>query len=205
MYSSTEAERNELAKQYMPLVKKISHQMLNQCSLDYEEIEGFARVGLVLAMNSYDETKSSMSFTSWAAYGIRNAILNGINDTGRTIAVSYYRQKKMRERGEEIPSSISLNKNFDNEDHLEQLGFEEEVLLENPWDILVKKLKMNFDEEWIDMFCSLYGLNGHPIEKGKDIAKRLGISGCLVTKRTKKMVQFIQEDAELSEILRDLL
>lgn len=202
---STETERNELAKKYTPLVKKISHQMLNQCSLEYDEIEGFAWVGLVLAMNNYDASKSSMSFTSYAAYGIRNAILNGINDTGRTIAISYYKQKKMKENGEEMPSSISLNKNFDNEDHLASLGFEEDVLLENPWDILIQKLKENFDEEWVDMFCSLYGLDGHAVEKGKDIAARLGVSGCLVTKRTKKIIKFIQDDAELSEILRDLL
>ena len=202
---NTEKERDELAKKYMPLVKKISHQMLNQCSLEYEEIEGFARVGLVLAMNSYDENKSSMSFTSWAAYGIRNAILNGINDTSRTIAISYYKQKKMKENGEEIPTSISLNQNFDNEDHLSSLGFEDDVLLDNPWDVLIKKLKANFDEEWVDMFCSLYGLDGHDVEKGKDIAARLGISGCLVTKRTKKIIKFIQDDEEISEILRDLL
>ena len=168
----TEIKRNELAKKYMPLVKKISHQMLNQCSLEYDEIEGFAWVGLVLAMNTYDSSKSSMSFTSYAAYGIRNAILNGINDTGRTISISYYKQKKMKENGEEVPSSISLNKNFDNEDHLANLGFEDDVLLDNPWDVLIKKLKENFDEEWVDMFCSLYGLDGHEVEKGKEIAAR---------------------------------
>ena len=89
---NTKTERDELAKKYMPLVKKISHQMLNRCSLEYDEIEGFAWVGLVLAMNTYDSHKSNMSFTSYAAYGIRNAILNGINDTGRTISVSYYKQ-----------------------------------------------------------------------------------------------------------------
>ena len=201
----TKTERDELAKKYMPLVKKISHQMLNRCSLEYDEIEGFAWVGLVLAMNTYDSHKSNMSFTSYAAYGIRNAILNGINDTGRTISVSYYKQKKMEEKGEEIPSSISLNKNFDNEDHLANLGFEDDILFDNPWDVLIKKLKENFDEEWVDMFCSLYGLDGHDVEKGKEIAARLGISGCLVTKRTKKIIQFIQKDNELSDILRDLI
>ena len=39
----------------------------------------------------------------------------------------------------------------------------------------------------------------------KDIAERLGISGCLVTKRTKKIIEFIKNDPELSSLLRDLL
>jgi hypothetical protein len=55
------------------------------------------------------------------------------------------------------------------------------------------------------MFYSVYGLYGHEVEKSKDIAKRFGISGCLVTKRMKKMIKFIQDDPELSEILRELL
>lgn len=84
----TEFERNELAKKYLPLVKKISNQFLNSSPLEYDEIEGFAWEGFVLAMNKYDPTKSGMSFTSYAAFGIKNAIMNGINSSGQTIAVS---------------------------------------------------------------------------------------------------------------------
>jgi RNA polymerase sigma factor (sigma-70 family) len=202
---NTEIERNELAKKYLPLVKKISNQMFNKCSLDYDEIEGFAWEGFVLAMNNYDPKKSSMTFTSYAAYGIRNAILNGINENGRTIAISYYKQKKMKENGEELPTSVSLQNNFDNEDHLLSLGIEDDTLFDNPWDVLIRKLNENFNKDWVDMFCSIYGLNGHDVEKGKDVAARQGISGCLVTKRTHKMIEFIQNDKELSDILRDLL
>ena len=43
------------------------------------------------------------------------------------------------------------------------------------------------------------------IEKSKDIAKRQNISGCLVTKRMKKMIEYIQSDKELCDILRELL
>ena len=50
----TEFERNELAKKYLPLVKKISNQFLNSSPLEYDEIEGFAWEGFVLAMNKYD-------------------------------------------------------------------------------------------------------------------------------------------------------
>lgn len=201
----TEFERNELAKKYLPLVKKISNQFLNSSSLEYDEIEGFAWEGFVLAMNKYDPTKSDMSFTSYAAFGIKNAIMNGINSSGQTIAVSLYNRKKMAEKGEIIPTSVSLEKNFENEDHLLSLGFEDDVVFDNPWKVMLDKVKANFDEEYVDIFCSIYGLDGHDVEKGKDIAERLGISGCLVTKRTKKIIDFIKNDKELSSILRDLL
>lgn len=201
----TEIERNELAKKYLPLVKKISNQFLNSSPLEYDEIEGFAWEGFVLAMNKYDPTKSNMSFTSYAAFGIKNAIMNGINSSGQTIAVSLYNRKKMVERGENIPTSVSLEKNFENEDHLLSLGFEDDVVFDNPWKVMLDKVKANFDEEYVDIFCSIYGLDGHEVEKGKDVAERLGISGCLVTKRTKKIIDFIKNDKELSSILRDLL
>ena len=201
----TELERNNLAKQFLPLVKKISNQMYDKCSLDYEEIEGFAWEGFVKAMNSYDETRSSMSFASYAAYRIRHAIQDGISDTSSTIAVSYYMRKKMSERGEDTPTAISIEKNYENEDHLAQLGFEDETLFDNPWQVLIQKLSENFPEEWVDMFCDEYGLNGHPVVKCKEIAERLGVSGCLITKRTKKMHEFISSNDELRELLRELL
>ena len=201
----TELERNELAKKYLPLIKKISNQFLNSSPLEYDEIEGFAWEGFVLAMNKYDPTKSDMTFTSYAAFGIKNAIMNGINSSGQTIAVSLYNRKKMAENGEDIPTSVSLEKNFENEDHLLSLGFEDDVVFDNPWKVMLDKVKANFDEEYVDIFCSIYGLDGHDVEKGKDIAERLGISGCLVTKRTKKIINFIKNDKELSSILRDLL
>jgi DNA-directed RNA polymerase specialized sigma subunit len=201
----TEFERNELARKYLPLVKKISNQFFNLSPLGCDEIEGFAWEGFVLAMNKYDPTRSNMSFTSYAAFGIKNAIMNGINSSGQTISVSLYNRKKMAANGENIPLSVSLEKNFENEDHLLSLGFEDDVVFDNPWKILIDKIKANFDSEYVDIFCSIYGLDGHEVEKGKDIAKRLGISGCLVTKRTKKIVEFIKNDKELSSILRDLL
>lgn len=199
-------ERNQLAKQYLPLVKKISTRMFKQSPLDYEEIEGFAWAGFIKAMDSYNPKVSNMSFLSWVSYGIRNAILSGQTQNGSTIRVSYYMRKKMNERGEDVPSTISLNKNFDNEDHLLELGVKEDFLdSDNSWSLLKKRLDEHFPENWTDMFYSVYGLYGKKIEKSKDIAKRQNISGCLVTKRMKKMIEYIQSDKELCDILRELL
>ena len=86
-----------------------------------------------------------------------------------------------------------------------QLGFEDETLFDNPWHVLIQKLSENFPKDWVDMFCDEYGLNGHPVVKCKEIAERLGVSGCLITKRTKKMHEFISSNDELRELLRELL
>ena len=73
------------------------------------------------------------------------------------------------------------------------------------WNALKNALDSHFPDAWTDMFYSVYGLYGHEVEKSKDIAKRQNISGCLVTKRMKKMIDFIQQDKNLCDILRDLL
>ena len=58
-------------------------------------------------------------------------------------------------------------------------------------------------EDYLEVIGNLEEENHNP--RVKDIAERLGISGCLVTKRTKKIIEFIKNDKWLSSILRDLL
>jgi RNA polymerase sigma factor (sigma-70 family) len=217
----TKISQNELVKKYIPLVKKICNQHYGKSALQYEDLEGYAWYGFTIAMNTYDASKSDMSFQSFLAYGIRNAILNGVNEDSRTIAVSYYKQKQMREKGETLPTAISIDKFYDkneskkcdyenilskdNKSNLAFLGIENETSFENPYNILINKIKENFNAEYVDMFCSVYGIDGHKVEKGKDIANRYNVSNCLVTKRIKKIIDFIKNDKELSDVLRDLL
>lgn len=201
-----EKERNDLAKQYLPLVKKITNQFSKKCGLDYDEIESFAWEGFTIAMNTYNPQRSNMNFTQFAGYGIRNAILSGINNTQSTISVSYYIRKKMNETGGVVPTTISIEKNFENDDHLDALGLlDDETPDENPWELLIEKIKKNFPDDIADTFFSVYGLDGHKVEKAKDIAHRMNVSGSLITKRIKKVVDFIRNDKELSNALRETL
>lgn len=197
--------RNKLAIQYVPLVKKISRQMYGKSALEFDEVECFGWEGFVYAMNTYDKNKSEMTFMAYAAYYIRNAILNGINRTSRSISVSYYFQKKAKESGEELPSQLKLS-DFNNDgNNLSELGLEDEKLFDNPWELLVEAVKKNFSKSHADIFFSIYGLNGKKIEKGKDIAKRLNVSSSLITKKIKQVIKFIKNNKEISEQLRDLL
>jgi RNA polymerase sigma factor (sigma-70 family) len=202
---NTKMSQNKLAKQFIPLVKKICNQYYGKSALEYEELEGYAWLGFTLALNSYDKTKSEMSFESFVAYGIRNAILNGVNTDSRTIAVSYYKQKQMRETGQDLPLALSINTYTENEDKINQLGVENEFTIENTFNVVLSKLREEFNEDYIDIFCSIYGLDGHKIEKNKEIAKRYNVSCCLITKRVKKIIDYIKNNNELSEYLRELL
>lgn len=201
----TEIEREKLARQYMPLVKKISYQLFNKSSLEYEEVEGYAWEGFVLAMNKYDPERSNLSFKQYAAWSIRNSILNGINADSRTIKVSYYKQKQMKENEQEMPFSISLEKNFSNDDHLYELGFEDNILFDNPWEVLIKELNREFKPEWVDMFLSIYGIDGRETVSCKELAKKYNISPALITVRKNKMIKYIQSKQELLDVLYDLM
>lgn len=197
--------RNELAIQYVPLVKKISRQMYGKSPLEFDEIEGFGWEGFVYAMNTYNENKSDMSFTSYAAYSIKNSILNGINKVSRPISVSYYYQKKAKENGEELPIQLRLSSFTKEGNNLQQLGVENEKNLDNPWSLLTSAIKAEFSPAYYEVFFSIYGLDGKKVEKGKDIAQRLNVSSSLITKRVKHIIKFIKNNKEISEQLKDLL
>jgi hypothetical protein len=107
----------------------------------------------------------------------------------------------MQEKGETLPTAISIDKFYNNSDdtrknnsehnygkyvgcQLDFLGFEDENSIENPYNILIDKIKENFDSAHVDMFCSVYGLDGHKIEKGKDaLLIGIGSKGAFVDRR----------------------
>ena len=109
----------------------------------------------------------------------------------------------MTEKGEPLPTTVGID-NFYGAS-LTKLGYADDPELEDSWEMLHTRLTDNFPPEWTEMFFSLYGIFGRELKKGKDIAKELGVSGCLITKRTHKMIEFIKKDPELLDALRELL
>lgn len=214
-----EKEKNQLVKQYVPLIKKISRQLYGkQPGIDYDDIEGFAYEGFALAINNYDTTRSKMTFTQYAAFSIRNAILNGINKYSDSLGISFYKKKQMLIENAVLPTITSLDSivknNYNREfgfagekqiDKNSTFGFADEILFDNPLKVLIYKVTKKFPNDWADIFFSVYGLNGNITKKQKDIAQEYNISCCLVTKRVQKIIEYIKTDKELINILKDLL
>lgn len=210
----TESEREQLVKQYVPLVKKITNQLYakfknnaenaNITEFDYESLEGYAWEGFVIAMNKYNPERSSQTFTQFAAYNIRYSILNGINTCSRNINVSYYMIRKMKEKGEEQPSTVSISRNI-REDHERELGYADNVMFDNPWETLINKLNAHFPTDWVEMFMYIYGLDRHEVLKSTEIAKKFNVSPALVTIRKNKIIDYIKQDADMLDILSELL
>lgn len=188
----TSAGRNAVAKQYMPMVHKIVNEFVGKSKLGKPELMSAALIGLTNAMNDWrkndkDDSKS-VPFKTYAAYRIRQQILDDINSLSYVVKTNWYGVKKM---GSSLLTAVSLDGfSTDNDDEFKQdrfaaLGKEDPNYNltpdeEDQWADLYKIIEKTFKQRDINVFYRYFGLNGHPREKGKDIAKSLGISPTLV-------------------------
>lgn len=211
----TTIEKNTLAKQYEPLVNKITKQFYDSTKVDWSSLKSMAYEGLSLAFNTYDSKKSSMKFLSYAAYAIRNNILTGIDNEARTVKLSNYAQKKALERGEPLFNSVSMSELTKSSDDGPTHRFTKEYKCRlydsdkfsngDPLDYLYKRLEEKFGGRDLEMFYKCFGLKGYEDYKNKDIAKEYGVSEGLVSQKIKKVITFIQKDNDLCEMLGSML
>ena len=205
--------KEKLAKQYEPLVNKITKQYAAKVKIGWEDVKSMAWEGLAIAMETYDENKSTMNFTQFAGYAIRNNILTSLDNEVRTVKLSNYAQKKAVERGEALFNSVSIDQPRHNGDDDEVtprekvLGmFEDEKFSDGDvFDYLKSRIDDEFSTRDCLIFYKSFGLNGFDDMKGKDIAKELNVSEGLVSQRLKKIIAFIRKDNDLCEVLSNLL
>lgn len=186
----TSAGRNACAKQYMAMVHKIVNQHVGQCRLSKPEIMSAALQGFADAMNDWRKNgdESAIPFKTYAAYRVKQQILNDINAYSYSMKTNWYGVKKV---GSTMLSALSLdNAARDSEgefksDRLRELGADDPNYNLTPSDEenleeLYKIIENTFKQRDIDIFYRYFGLNGYAKEKGKDIAKSLGISPSLI-------------------------
>ena len=211
MIATTEKERNELAKQYEPLVNKLTKQYTSRIQVEWNVVKSMAQEGLVIAMNSYDETKSKMTFTQFAAFAIRNNILSKLDEELRTVKLSSYAQKKVKEAGESLFNTVSIDQpipaDADIKPRENVMGMYENAKFDDGdvYDYLYSRIDEKFTERDCKIFYKTFGLKGEEEMKGKDIAAEMGISEGLVSQKVKKIVTWIRKDNELCEMLSNLL
>lgn len=212
----TELEKNTLVKNYEPLINKITKQYSDKVKIRWEDIKSMAYEGLAIAMETYDPNRSTMTFTQFAGFAIRNNILTSLNNELRTVKLSAYAQKKAIERGDAVFNSVSIEGDWERGNDngrtgvpktkdWENLRSEDKFSDGDIFETLYSKLEDNFPKRDCEIFYRTFGLKDYEEEKGKDIAEYFGISRSLVSIKLKLVIQFIQKDTELCEILSNLL
>ena len=209
------AGRNACAKQYMPMVHKIVNGYVGQSKLSKPELMSAALQGFTDAMNDWrknDTESNSVPFKTYAAYRVKQQILNDINSLSYTVSTNWYGVQKM---GAGMLSAVSIDSMMgddDNDFKQDRLGFlgeEPNYTLthseERNWNELYKLIEATFKQRDVDVFYRYFGLKGHNKEKAKDIAKSLGISPQLVTNIVKDVIlKKLKNSSKAMEILSEL-
>jgi RNA polymerase sigma factor (sigma-70 family) len=207
-----EVEKNQLVEQYEPLMNKLVAQFINdnvKCS--WEDLKSYAYEGFALAIQKYDETRSSMNFTQYAAYYIRNNILLSLNNELRTVKLSAYAQKQVEKRGGSSFNMISIDScGIDDEtEHYRKIILSEIVEDKfsngDVFEYLYTRLEEEFPYRECQMFYQTFGLKDFDVMKNKDIAKFHGVSEGLSCQKVSKIIKWIRKDNELCEQLSMLL
>lgn len=208
------AGRNACAKQYMPMVHKIVNSYVGKSKLSKPELMSAGLQGFTDAMNEWRKSgdESSVSFKTYAAYRVKQQILNDINQLSYTVSTNWYGVQKM---GASMLSVVSINGMIGDEDNefkqdrLEFLSEEPNYNLtrteESNWNELYKLIESTFKQRDVDVFYRYFGLKGYNKEKAKDIAKSLGISPQLITSIIKDTIlKKLKSNPKAMEILSEL-
>lgn len=84
--------RNQIAVAYRNLVRKVAHQVADQCAVPYEDLEQIGMIGILKACERFDPTKG-VDFSSFAVPYIRGEMLHHLRDHGSNVKVP----RRMRE------------------------------------------------------------------------------------------------------------
>lgn len=211
MKEMTQREKNNLAMQYEALVNKLVKQFSSKVCVNWQDIKSMAYEGLALAIEKYDEERSDMTFTQYAAFAIRNNILTGLTNETRTVKMTAYMQGKATEAGESLFTSISIDRSMRADDEKKPLEVKLGMVSDETFsdgdvfEYLNVRLLENFKERDVKMFYKTFGLMGEDDMKGKDIAKEFGVSGAVISNKVNKILKWIKTDTDLCEVLSNLL
>ena len=101
--------RLRLINHYLPLARKTSAILFARrpsSDLEFADYMQYATLGLLEAIDKYDPTKNA-SFTTYASYRIRGAVLNGIEKTSERTAQYSFKRRIKRERLESLSTDVS--------------------------------------------------------------------------------------------------
>lgn len=226
----SEKGRNEIAKQYEPLIHKMAKQFHGKSNLSYEELVSAGYQGLVWAMNSYGkkpkqnknnvdiETIVSNTFTQFAAYMIRTAMLEDIKNLSHTVRIPVSQQNDERkDTGRNTKSNTvsgdretSLSDDS-NKSLFDYMGGTDNATrdvdnedIKKLWNRFFEKLNSHFDKKTLDIYYSSFGLNGYEKIKKKELADKFKIAQSSITYVLYRVNTFITTDKEMYSMIKSI-
>ena len=167
-----------------------------------------------------DEKTVKYSFKQYAAYCIANGIRDEIKHKSHLVRVpSSVQSKERKEKGFNTKNyAVSGDKTVghDNEgqgktlfDYIDSgdtqnTGIDMEDM-NKLWKYIYTKLGENFKPRDLEIFYSMFGLNGYKETKGKDLAKKFGIGPSAITPIKNKIINFIKKDDKLWAAFTEIL
>lgn len=214
--------REQLARQFEPLVNRITKQQQQILKTDWYTLKSMAYEGLVIAMNTYDPERSKMTFTQFAAFAMLNHIRNSSCLELHTVKLTSYTQEQIRKNAQNdedgdgkigattfttVSISSCLNPDSDdtNQNREMKYGVYETAKFADGDPIEVLKVKVNDNCNETDAYCfySYFGL-GVEEKQVAELAKELNVSSGRISQRIKKVVDYIKSDEDLLEVLASL-
>jgi RNA polymerase sigma factor FliA len=104
----TPAMRAQLIQHYLGNAKRIAAFLYSKRpvdGVDFDDYLQYARMGLIEAIDRFDPSHGA-SFSTYAGYRIRGAILNGVESCTELNAVTAYRRRAARERVESVQVAL---------------------------------------------------------------------------------------------------
>lgn len=202
----------ELPKKYTNLINKLVKQFYDKNLTSWNQIESMAWEGFALAINSYDDLRSKMNFTQYAAFAIRNNILSCLDRELRTVKLSNYAQKKALQRGDSLFNTISIDdvnketsKSATREDIMFDMVSDAKFDDGDVYEYIYSQLSERFSKRDCELFYKSFGLNNYHEHKGKELATEYNISESLVSQKVKKIIMWMRSDRDMCEMLSNLL
>lgn len=202
----SERGRNAVLKKYEPLIHKICKQFHGKSNLSYEDLLSVAYEAIAIAIKDYgqirkkkteeqEEAIKNYTFGQFAAYAIRNLILDNIKNFSHTVRIPISQQQKEKQKtGRNTKSNtVSGNKAVGHDDEGNKTLFDfmadssdtssglDKADMKKLWKEIFDELESEFEPKIIDMFYSFYGLNGHKQLQNKQLAAKYNIKPSQVT------------------------
>jgi len=228
---TSEKCKNMLVKKYNPLVIKICQQYNGKSNFSFEDLYSIALEGFTLAMNSYGKPKKNAteedikavkkySFGQWAAYVMRNFILDNIKNYSHTVRIPIsQQQKEKKETGRNTKSNtVSGNKAVGHDDEGSKTLFDfigggddpssnldrEDIkrLWKEIYDDITKKF--GNDSMFCEIFFSMNELNGYKKMSNKELAEKFNIKPSNVTYYNSKVLNYILKNKDLLDKIKEV-